>query len=211
MMWQLHATAQIPGPMIGVPVDDNLPQLIATGNVNMVDGEVLPALARAKNTAQDRQVYREHDGKLVVVVNGFVIARKGPHGTWSVPTNPTRWAGPPAKAPGTSVVTGEEAAEVRQQARNREEWGQQFWDAKDATQYDLPEHLQDTLASLNLQDAKVERPQQALPAERDLDPLDVEIAEDFLEAAKEKVKQRRGRKGTANYLEHGPEDHPGDI
>lgn len=204
--------AQIPGHMIGVPVDDNLPQLIATGNVCSIDGEVIPALmARPKDTDEDRRVYREHDGKLVVVVNGFVLARKAPNGTWSVPTNPTRWAGAPQKPPGTAVIAsgGEEAAELRAHVRNREEWGQQFWDAKDATQYDIPATETPAAAAV-----RENHERQALPAEREQDPLDVEIVDELAEARKrqEKVRARKPHSPpSAHYLEHGPTPHPGDT
>jgi hypothetical protein len=148
-------------PDEGDVVDIDRLLLLPTAGGFHPDGEVMPALARPKDTAKDRQVYREHDGKLVVVVNGFVMARKGINGTWSVPINPTRWAGAPATQPGTDLVTAEEGAELRQQFHNKEEWAREYWDAQEFGTGSVPGNpvrwTEDALASSQVHKALAKR------------------------------------------------------
>lgn len=133
-------------PVVRVPlaqvghIDDV--RLIATGDVGMIDGVVIPPLARAKDSTSDRKIYKDNGGKLFVVVNGMVLARKETNGTWVVPTNPTRWAGPDDKPKSTDLVTANEAAERNQQYRNGEAWMDEFYAAKnDETDYEAPDAL----------------------------------------------------------------------
>jgi len=130
-------------PVVRVPpAQDSDVRLIATGAVEQIDGVVIPPLARAKDSSVDRKIYKDNGGKLFVVVNGMVLARKETNGTWVVPTNPTHWAGPDDRPRSTDLVTAEEAAERNQQYRNGEGWMDAFYAAKnDETNYEAPDSL----------------------------------------------------------------------